>query len=254
MTTPYLKGAANTHVAFLHKHSTRNPQECKVATQTSYLLCPPLLQVTPTSADIFLNMVLTTLPKHSLLTLLTYFWPFSLTHSFWPSCKHICWHSIWFILWHLATTSLTTLSGVQHATLNTQYRGWGPARHTELALSRLGSSTPHSTRNIAVGVQHATLNSQYRGWGPARHTELIRSRLGSSTPHWTERMPVAIGVQHATLNWEDPSCHCGPARHTEHRGSQLIEENDEGEEGEEEEEGGEETDIKSNNPHLTGGE
>ena len=71
-------------------------------------------------------------------------------------------------------------------------------------------------------------------------------------------MPVAIGVQHATLNSEDPSCHCGPARHTEHRGSQLIEENDEGEEGEEEEEeeegGGEETDIKSNNPHLTGGE
>ena len=78
-------------------------------------------------------------------------------------------------------------------------------------------------------------------WGPARHTEL-------------RAMPVAIGVQHATLNWEDPSCHCGPARHTEHRGSQLIEENDEGEEGEEEEEGGEETDIKSNNPHLTGGE
>ena len=61
-------------------------------------------------------------------------------------------------------------------------------------------------------------------------------------------------VRHATLNSEDPSCHCGPARHTEHRGSQLIEENDEGEEGEEEEGGGEETDIKSNNPHLTGGE
>ena len=33
----------------------------------------------------------------------------------------------------------------------------------------------------------------------------------------------------------------------------MCEENDEGEEGEEEE-GGEETDIKSNNPHLTGGE
>ena len=62
-------------------------------------------------------------------------------------------------------------------------------------------------------------------------------------------------VRHATLNSEDPSCHCGPARHTELKGSQLIEENDEGEEGEEEEEeGGEETDIKSNNPHLTGGE
>ena len=78
-------------------------------------------------------------------------------------------------------------------------------------------------------------------------------------------MPVAIGLQHATLNWEDPSCHCGPARHTERRESQLIEEDDEGQEdddeggeGEEGEEGGEgggeESDIKSNNPHLTGGE
>ena len=83
-------------------------------------------------------------------------------------------------------------------------------------------------------------------------------------------MPVAIGLQHATLNWEDPSCHCGPARHTERRESQLIEEDDkgqedddeggeggegeEGEEGGEGEGGGEESDIKSNNPHLTGGE
>ena len=230
MTTPYLKGAANTHVAFLHKHSTRNPQECKVATQTSYLLCPPLLQVTPTSADIFLNMVLTTLPKHSLLTLLTYFWPFSLTHFFWPSCKHICWHSIWLILWHLATTSLTTLSGVQHATLNSQYRGWGPARHTELTASRLGSSTPHWTHRIAVGVQHATLNSSDRGCGPACHTELRGSQLPlrSSTPHWTQRIPV---------NW-------GGRRRRRGRGG----------EGGEEGGGEEETDIKSNNPHLTGGE
>ena len=75
-------------------------------------------------------------------------------------------------------------------------------------------------------------------------------------------MPVAIGLQHATLNWEDPSCHCGPARHTERRESQLIEEDDEGQEDDDEggegeeggEGGGEESDIKSNNPHLTGGE
>ena len=83
-------------------------------------------------------------------------------------------------------------------------------------------------------------------------------------------MPVAIGLQHATLNWENASCNCGPARHTERRESQLIEEDDkgqedddeggeggegeEGEEGGEGEGGGEESDIKSNNPHLTGGE
>ena len=27
-----------------------------------------------------------------------------------------------------------------------------------------------------VGARHATLNSQDRGWGPARHTELTGSR------------------------------------------------------------------------------
>ena len=32
-------------------------------------------------------------------------------------------------------------------------------------------------------VRHATLNSQDRGWGPARHTELTGSRLRSGTPH-----------------------------------------------------------------------
>ena len=172
-------------------------------------------------------------------------------HSFWHIFCHSFWHifchSFWQIVWH-----------------NT----WGPARHTELTGSRLGSSTPHWTRTIAVGVQHATLNLQCRGWGPARHTKLIRSRLGSSMPHRTHK--IAVGVQHATLNWENASCNCGPARHTERRESQLIEEDDkgqedddeggeggegeEGEEGGEGEGGGEESDIKSNNPHLTGGE
>ena len=32
-------------------------------------------------------------------------------------------------------------------------------------------------------VRHATLNSQDRGWGPGRHTELTGSRLGSRPPH-----------------------------------------------------------------------
>ena len=191
------------------------------------------------------------------------FGPFSLTHSFWTFLQNISAANLsdlscdilQLLLWPLFLGSSTPHStrniavGVQHATLNSHYRGWGPARHTQHAISRLGSSTPHWTRNIAVGVQHATLNTQYRGWGPARHTELAISRLGSSTPHRTHK--IAVGVQHATLNWENascnwgpstphwteriPVCHCGPARHTEHRGSQLIEENDEGGEDKEEE-------------------
>ena len=43
----------------------------------------------------------------------------------------------------------------------------------------MGSGTPHCTRRIAVGVRHATLNSQDRGWGPGRHTELTGSQLRS---------------------------------------------------------------------------
>ena len=205
------------------------PARVQVATQTSYLLCPPLLQVTPTSADIFLNMVLTTLPKHSLWT--------SFRHS------NIFWHS-WHIfdqsLWHILSDLLVDLScdilqlllwhTLSATTTNRGHHRWGPARHTELIRSRLGSSTPHWTQRIpvAIGVQHATLNTQYRGWGPARHTELAISRLGSDMPHWTHR--IATGQ--------------GDGRR---RGG-------EGGEGGRGRGGGEETDIKSNNPHLTGGE
>ena len=56
-----------------------------------------------------------------------------------------------------------TILEVRHATLNSQDRGWGPARHTELAGSQLRSGTPHSTHGLPVGVRHATLNSRARG-------------------------------------------------------------------------------------------
>ena len=274
MTTPYLKGAANTHVAFLQKHSTLNLQWWKLRLKhhTCYVLhyfkFSPLLA--DILADIFLNMFLTSLPRHSLWT--------SFRHIFWHSW-HIFDHSFWHILselladissdilsdlscdilqlllWH--TLSATTTNPFDHS--------WGPARHTELTSSRLGSGTPHWTRMIVVGVRHATLNSQDRSWGPARHTELTRSQLGSGTPHWT-RM-IAVGVRHATLNSRARGW--GPARHTELTGSRLrsgmphwthkivVEvrrgggrRGEGGREGEE----GEETDIKSNNPDLTGGE
>ena len=170
-----------------------------------------------------------------LLTFLTYFWPFFLTHSFWTSCKHIFWHSIWLILWHLATTSLT------HSFCN----------YYQSFPSQLRSGTPHWTRMIAVGVRHATLNSQDRSWGPAHNTELTTSQLGSGTPHWTRR--IAVGVRHATLNSQDRGW--GPARHTELTISRQEEEEGGGKREEEAGGGeGEETNIKSNNPHLTGGE
>ena len=206
------------------------PARVKVATQTSYLLCPPLLQVLPTSgwhsswhifehvSDILtqtfsLNFFQT---YQYLLTFLTYFWPFFLAHSFWTSCKHIFWHSIWLILWHLATTSLT------HSFCN----------YYQSFPSQLRPGTPHWTRMIAVGVRHAALNSQDRSWGPAHNTELTRSQLGSGTPHWTRR--IAVGVRHATLNSQDRGW--GPARHTELTGSRQEEDEEGGRGGVREEE------------------
>ena len=216
MTTPYLKGAANTHVAFLQKHSTLNPQEwtLRLKHHTCYVLhyfkLPPLLA--DILADIFLNMFLTSLPRHSLWT--------SFRHS------NIFWHSwhiltilsdtfflnflqtdlLTFYLTYLVTSCnyffdtlflqllpiLSITVEVRHATLNSHDRSWGPARHTELAESQLRSGTQHWTHEITGGVRHATLNSQDRGWGPARHTALAGSRLGSSTPHWTHRIAVEI--------------------------------------------------------------
>ena len=146
---------------------------------------------------------------------------------------------------------------------NPFHHSWGPARHTELAWSQLGSGTPHWTRRIAVEVRHTTLNSRDHSWGPARHTELAGSRLGSGTPHWTRR--IAVGVRHTTLNSQDRSW--GPAHNTELTRSQLRSGTPHwthristgGGRGRRRTRrstggGGEETDIKSNNPHLTGGE
>ena len=241
---------------FSTKAQHTKPAMVKVATQTSYLLCPPLLQVLPTSgwhsswhifehvSDILTQTFSLNFFQTYLLTFLTYFWPFFLTRSFWTSCRHI----FWLILWHLATTSLT------HS-FCTYYQ---PFR------SQLRSDTPHWTRMIAVEVRHATLNSRAPGWGPARHTQLTASQLGSGTPHWTHEL--AVGVRHATLNSRARSW--GPRCHTEHTSSQLRSDTPHwthkivvearqggGGRGRGDGRGGEEeTDIKSNNPHLTGGE
>ena len=64
---------------------------------------------------------------------------------------------------------------------------------------------------------------------------------------------IAVEVRHATLNTHDRSG--GPAQNTEHTSSQEEKEKEKKEKEEKEKEEEEEkTHIKSNNPHLTGGE
>ena len=59
---------------------------------------------------------------------------------------------------------------------------------------------------------------------------------------------IAVEVRHATLNTHDRSG--GPAQNTEHTSSQEEKEKEKKEKEKEEEK----THIKSNSPHLTGGE
>ena len=228
MTTPYLKGAANTHVAFLHKHSTRNPQECKLRLKhhTCYVLhyfkLPPLQ--------------------------LTYFWTW-----FWQPYPNILFcdsniilvmssttssypHFSWHIFEHgsdnltqtfssdIPDIFLTILSDTFFLTflqtyLLTFYLTYlvTSCNYYQSFPSQVRSGTPHWTRIIAVEVRYATLNSQNRSWGPAHSTEHTRSQLGSGTPHWTRR--IAVGVRYATLNSQNRSW--GPAHSTEHTRSQL---------------------------------
>ena len=150
----------------------------------------------------FLTYLLTFFLTYLLTFFLTYLSDISFWHIFLTYLSDISfWHSLLTYLSDISSVILSdkfsdTILEVRHATLNSQDRGWGPGRHTELTGSRLGSGPPHWTHRIAVGVRHATLNSQDRGWGPARHTELAGSRLGSGTPHWTHR--IAVGARHAT--------------------------------------------------------
>ena len=219
MTIPYLKGAARHAYNFSTKAQHTKLAMVKVASQTSYLLCPPLLRVLPTS-----------------------FW-----HSFWHIFEHSFWHPFSHILSELPSDmSSDILSDIssdtetdqfsdtwlqvqrrhcchriavdfRRGTLLSQARGWGPARNTGLTGSRLRSGTPHCTGRLAVEVQHTTLHWQDRGWGAARNTGLTGSRLRSGAPHCTGR--IAVEVRHATLASQDRGW--GPARHTALAGSRL---------------------------------
>ena len=89
-----------------------------------------------------------------------------------------------------------------------------------------------------------------------RNTGLTGSRLRSGAEHWPHR--IAVEVRCGTLASQDRGC--GPARNTDHTSSQDETKEKEKAKAEEAEEEGEDeeeevkADIKSNNPHLTGGE
>ena len=127
--------------------------------------------------------------------------------------------------------------------------------------SRLRSGREHLAWILAVEVRQGTLGVDGRGWGPAGNTGRGYPRLRSGREHWRWWSWLRSGREHwrwwswlrsGREHWEGWSWlrsdrdHCG-------RGSRLSRRRRGGGEemrGEEEQA----TDIKSNNPHLAGGE
>ena len=122
--------------------------------------------------------------------------------------------------------------------------------------SRLRSGREHWAWMVVVEVRQGTLGGDTRGWGPAGNTGRGWSWLRSGREHWAGM--VVVEVRQGTLGVDGRGW--GPTENTVRRGSRLSRRRRRGEEerrGEERRRGGEEeqaTDIKSNNPHLAGGE
>ena len=141
-------------------------------------------------------------------------------HTFWHSIWHILWHSIWHSIWHIYLAF-----EVQRCALNSE----GP---------RLRSSGAHWARQVP-------------GWGPAVRTELGRSQVEvqrcalSSGAHWAPKLAKSLAK-----SWQGNS-----GRWSGGRGGRRGGGRGGGEGG-----GGRRrkrrrtTLIKSNNPHLAGGE
>ena len=139
------------------------------------------------------------------------------------------------------------LSGISHVPLpdlNREYprpvfpAGPQPRPSTPSVPCRTSTTTIHAQLRSGRG----TLGVDGRGWGPAGNTGRGWSWLRSGREHWA--WMVVVEVRPRTL-WIASRSWAGG------RGGQREEEEEEEEDEEEEDQA---TDIKSNNPHLAGGE
>ena len=138
----------------------------------------------------------------------------------------------------LSGISSNILSGISSGTLcgisfGVDTRGWGPAGNTGRGWSWLRSGREHWAGILAVEVRQGTLGVDGRGWGPAGNTGRGWSRLRSGREHWA--WMVVVEVRQRTLCVEGRGW-AGGGGEERRRGEEQA------------------TDIKSNNPHLAGGE
>ena len=129
---------------------------------------------------------------------------------------------------------------VRQGTLGGDTRGWGPAGNTGRRWSWLRSGREHWAGMVVVEVRQGTLGVDGRGRGPAGNT-------GGDGRGWGPAGNTGRG-----WSWlRSDRDHCASRVAVEQEEDEKREEKEEDEDEEDEEEA---TDIKSNNPHLAGGE
>ena len=141
-------------------------------------------------------------------------------HIFWHSIWHIFWHSIWHIFWHSIWHSIWR--SIWHIF-------WHIFWHS---LRRLKSGREHLAWILAVEVRQGTLGVDGRSWGPAGNTWRGFSRLRSGREHLAWMVVVEVRRRRKAAE--------GGRRRHEAAGVGRRRRKS--------------TDIKSNNPHLAGGE
>ena len=182
------------------------------------------------------------------------FWH-SIWQTFWHFIWHIFWHSFWHSIWHIFWHSIWLLrsSGAHWAR---KVPGWGPAVRTELGMSQVevqrcalsweGPGRSQEVQRCALSWEGPRLRSsgahwagKVPGWGPAVRTELGRSQVEVQQCALSSEVGEELGEELARRKWrwklmQTWSRRNWRRRRRRRRRTTAL--------------------IKSNNPHLAGGE
>ena len=139
---------------------------------------------------------------------------------------------------------------VRQGTLGVDARGWGPAGNTGRGYSRLRSGRKHWAWMVVVEVRQGTLGGDTRGWGPAGNTG--RGWSWSRSGRERSGSQVAVGRGGRGEDEEEQARRKAGAEERRSGGAEGAEERKERRSGRSGRR--QATDIKSNNPHLAGGE
>ena len=113
------------------------------------------------------------------------------TIAFQDISRHIFWHIFCDILSDILCDILHSRLRWQ-CPLRSGAHGWGLAVPTEIWRSRLRSGSAYWDLALAVEVWQCPLRSGAHGWGLAVPTEIWRSRLRSGSAHWDLALAVEV--------------------------------------------------------------